>query len=189
MRQVTSSVLLLMLLAAFPVGAKAAQLSVEIAPRTGDPVHPRMGDRLAFRSTIRNVGPDTATSGVVAWFNLLQVDPGKEQPVDLEDWSAQKAVTLPALVPGQAVETEWPLRLIQSGSYRAAVIAAPVGGGADAAVAPVASRFAGFAVAAKPVVESGRVLVVASGMPILLGAVLLWRLRGGRRHRAQGPVR
>jgi nitrogen fixation-related uncharacterized protein len=30
------------------------------------------------------------------------------------------------------------------------------------------------------VVESGRVLPVALGLPLVLGAVLLWRIRSGR---------
>jgi hypothetical protein len=178
MRLAIAWLLAAILLAGLTDPGKAAQLTVEIAPGSGNPAHPRMGDRLTLRSTIRNVGPDAA-SGIIAWLSLLQVDPGKEQPLDLEDWSAQKAVTLPALAPGQAVETEWPIRLIQAGSFRAAVVAAAVGGN-DAAVAATASRFASFTVATKPVVESGRVLPIALGLPLLLGAVLLWRIRGSR---------
>ena len=41
---------------------------------------------------------------MIAWLSLVQVDLGKEQPVDLEDWSAHKVVTIASLAPGQAVE-------------------------------------------------------------------------------------
>jgi hypothetical protein len=166
------------LLAAAPAALHAAELVVEIAPMADNPAHPRMGDRLCFRLTIRNLGPDAA-SGVVAWLDLLQVDPGKEQPVDLEDWSSQKAMTLPALASGQAIERTWPIRLVQSGLYRIAVIAAPLGK-SRGAMAPIASRFADFTVAARPVVESSRVLLVALGVPFVLAAVLFWRIAADR---------
>jgi hypothetical protein len=156
--------------------AEAAQVAVEIAPAAGNPASPRMGDRLTFRATIRSTGPDTAR-GLVAWLTLLQVDPGKEQPVDLEDWSAQKAVALSSLAPGQTVATEWVLRLIQSGEYRVAVIAGAAGSGG----APIPSSFADFAVLPKPVVESRRILPIALGLPLLLGGALGWRVRSAHK--------
>jgi hypothetical protein len=158
---------------------EAAQLAVEIAPATGNPASPRMGDRLTFRATIRNTGRDTAR-GVVGWLSLLQVDPGKEQSVDLEDWSAQKAVTLSSLAPGHSVATEWVLRLIQTGEYRVAVVAGAAGSGS----APVPSSFADFAVLPKPVVESSRILPIAVGLPLLLGGALGWRVRSARKRPA-----
>jgi len=167
--------LALALLAAAPSAAGAAGLAVEIAPSPGDPAEPRMGDQLTYHATIRNDGSDTA-SGIVVWLSLLRADPGLEAPVDLEDWSAQKAVKLAALAPGEAARTDWPIRLIQPGTYRVAVIAA-----SGNAAAPVASRLAGFVIAPKPVIDSGRVLTVALGAPLLLGGVLVWRLRRGRR--------
>jgi len=93
--------LALALLAAAPSAAGAAGLAVEIAPSPGDPAEPRMGDQLTYHATIRNDGSDTA-SGIVVWLSLLRADPGLEAPVDLEDWSAQKAVKLAALAPGEA---------------------------------------------------------------------------------------
>jgi hypothetical protein len=42
----------------------------------------------------------TPVSGVIAWIGLLEVDPGKEQPVDLEDWSARETTTLPQIATG-----------------------------------------------------------------------------------------
>ena len=168
-----------------PSPSHAEQLKLELIPSPNNPATPRMGDALAFRAVIRNDGR-MAVKGVIAWISLLETDPGKEQPVDLEDWSAQKAATLAGIAPGQSAETEWRLRLIQSGNYRIAVMAAATGDALDRNPGPVASPFAEFTVAAKPAVETGRVLPIASGVPLAIGAVLLWRGARGRR-RAPAP--
>jgi hypothetical protein len=163
--------------------ARAAPLKVELIPSPSNPNTPHMGDVLAFRGVIRNDGR-TPISGVIAWVSLLEVDPGKEQPVDLEDWSAQRATTLPGIAPGQTAETGWHLRLIQSGRYRISVIAATTGDAVERNPSPMMSPFVAFTVASKPVVETGRVLPIASGVPLVIGAMLLWRAARGRgRHR------
>ncbi len=154
--------------------AVAAQpLQVELAPDPGNPANPKMGDQMLYRTTIRNAGTHPIRGGV-AWLGLVQVDPGQEQPVDLEDWSAHKAVTIPVLAPDQAVATEWPMRLIAAGHYRVVVSAAA----GDGALSP--SPFVNLSVMEKPVVESGRVLPVALGMPALLLGGLLLRRHGWR---------
>ena len=150
-----------------------AEPRIELTPLPENPARPRMGDRLGFRSTIRNAGA-APLEGLVAWLSLVRVDPGQEQPVDLEDWSVQKAITLPRLEPGRAVTTEWPLRLIQAGQFRVVVSAT-----ASQAAALTASPVLPFTVLSKPVVESRRVLPVALGIPLLLaGGLLAARRRG-----------
>ena len=148
--------------------AAASPLKVELSPAPGNPAAPRMGDRLAFHSVITNTGQQ-AIDGVMAWVGLLKVDPGHEQPLDLEDWSAQKAVTRATLPPGGTIEIDWKLRLIQGGHYRLVASAASRGG--ELATSPLAD----FSVQRKPVVESSRVLPVAFGVPLLLLALLLHR--------------
>jgi hypothetical protein len=164
--------------------ARAEPLKVELIPSPSNPTAPHMGDALAFRAVIRNDGR-RPISGVIAWISLLEVDPGREQPIDLEDWSAQKAATLPGIAPGQTAETEWRLRLVQSGSYRISVIALATGDVVDRNSSPVMSPFAAFTVVSRPVVEMGRVLPIASGVPLVIGAMLLWRVARGR---ARPPV-
>jgi len=159
--------------------SRAEQLKVELIPSSGNPAAPHTGDALAFRAVIRNDGR-TPISGVIAWISLLEVDPGKEQPVDLEDWSAQRAASLPGIAPGQTAETEWRLRLIQSGSYRISVIAAAPGDAVDRNFSHVMSPFVAFTVASRPTVETGRMLPIASGVPLVIGAMLLWRSARGR---------
>ena len=154
--------------------ALAGTLSVDLTPAPTNPASPQMGDHLAFKTVIRNTGTKPI-DGVIAWISLVQVDKGKEQPVDLEDWSAHKAVTEHALAPGAAITTEWPMRLIQSGHYRV-VVSAVTRNGAE--LTP--SSLADFAVKPKAVVESSRVIPVAAGVPLLVGAFLLLSFRRRR---------
>jgi hypothetical protein len=159
------------LIALGATAASAATLSVDLAPDTKNPTSPQMGDNLVFRTVIRNNG-STAVDGLIAWISVVQLDKGKEQPIDLEDWSAHKAVTAGSLAPGQTLATDWPLRLIQAGNYRVVVSAV-----SRDSTGLVASPFADFTARQKPVVESQRVLPVALGVPILLAGAMLWRRR------------
>lgn len=155
--------------------AWAAPVSIAIQPAAANAASPQMGDHLNFHTVIRNDGT-APLDGLTAWISLVQVDPGHEQPIDLEDWSAHKAVTEAVLKPGQTIETDWPMRLIQAGHYRVAVSAASRSG-----TEPTSSRFLDFAVRQKPVVESQRVFPVALGIPLLLGVALLWQVRRNRK--------
>jgi hypothetical protein len=171
-RAILTTVVALLL---FVASASAAPLSITISAAPANQPAPRMGDRLSFHTVIRNDGA-TPADGVIAWISLIEVDEGKEQPVDLEDWSAHKAVTVRSLPPGGTLETEWPMRLIQAGHYRVVVSAAT-----RTATELAASPFADFSVIQKPVVESQRVLPVAVGIPALIGVVMVWRHRRQRR--------
>jgi hypothetical protein len=151
--------------------AVAADLEIALTPAPENPLLPQMGDHLSFHSVIRNGGSAPIT-GLVGWLSLIQTDPGNEQPVDLEDWSAHKAVAAASLAPGETIESDWPMRLIEAGTYRVFVSAM----GRDGR-GPVASPIAEFIVREKPVLEPGRVLPVAFGLPALIAAALLWRWR------------
>jgi hypothetical protein len=166
---------LLALLASGPA-AQAAGLEIALTPDPGNPAAPRMGDRVAFHSVIRNTGA-TPIHGLTAWLGLVETTPGHEQPVDLEDWSAHKAVTAPVLAPGRATTVEWPVRLIRSGDYRVVISAA-----ARDAAGVVTSPVVDFRVAPKPVVESRRILPVALGVPALLA---IWLAGLGLRRRVK----
>jgi hypothetical protein len=160
-------------LVAIATAASAETLAIDLTPDPRNPTSPQMGDNLAFHTVIRNTGAQ-AVDGVIAWISLVQIDKGKEQPIDLEDWSAHKAVTAASLPPGQTLATDWPMRLIQAGNYRVVVSAVSRDG-----TRLVASPFADFTVRQKPVVESQRVLPVALGVPLLLAGAML--LRGRKR--------
>lgn len=163
------AVLLAFGLAVTGPSAFAATVSVDLQSSGTNQTSPQMGDNLTFHSTIRNDGASTA-NGVIAWISLVQIDQGNEQPVDLEDWNAHKAVSAARLGPGQTIETDWPMRLIQAGTYRV-VISVVTRDGAGLAASP----FIDFSIREKAVVESARVLPVALGVPLLLGGLLAWR--------------
>ena len=157
----------------------AGPIGISLAPATTNPTAPRMGDHLSFKSVITNKGT-TPVQGVVAWLGLVRVDPGNEQPVDLEDWSAQKAVTRSVLAPGEQLVVEWPMRLIQSGDYRVVVSAAE-----RSACELVSSPFVAFQVAPKKVIESRRVLPVALGVPMLIALFALGRIMLRRKNKGE----
>lgn len=149
--------------------SQAADLSVELAPDQSNPVTPTMGDAMHFHSRIRNASGHPI-AGLVAWISLVDVTPGREQPMDLEDWSAHKAVAGATLTPGAVLNTDWPMRLIQSGDYRV-VISATDRNEHSVYTSPTLQ----FHVARKPVVESSRILPVAFGLPLLIGGVMTYR--------------
>jgi hypothetical protein len=151
-------------------------LSIALAPDRANPRSAQMGDSLKFQSVIRNDGSQPA-HGIVAWISLIQVDPGQEQPVDLEDWSAHKAMTRAVLAPGQQVNVEWPMRLINAGAYRVVISAVDRETGHV-----VTSPFVDFQVRRKPVVESRRILPVAFGVPALVLGLMLFRRYRRVRH-------
>lgn len=146
--------------------AAAASLHLQLQPDTANTAHPTMGDWMHFNSVITNTGQQLI-EGLVAWISLEEVTPGKEQPMDLEDWSAHKAVTGTTLQPGAVLQTQWPMRLIQSGDYRV-VISATDRKNETVFTSPTLQ----FHVAQKPVVESARILPVALGIPLLIGGLL-----------------
>lgn len=152
-------------------GISRGPIEITLKPDPGNPASPQMGDRLKFESVITNTGPAPA-QGLVAWISLVEVTPGREQPMDLEDWSAHKAVTQAMLAPGASFKVEWPMRLIQAGDYRVVISAVARDTGAI-----ITSPFVDFHVRQKPVVESNRILPVAFGVPALIGTVMVWRLR------------
>jgi hypothetical protein len=151
----------------------AAAIHILIVPNADNLANPQMGDQLKFESVITNSGT-TPIHGLVAWVSLVQIDPGQEQPVDLEDWSAHKAEVAKVIEPGKSVQAIWPFRLIKSGTYRVVVSAASR---EDPLL--VSSEMLTFTVAQKPVVESARVIPVAAGIPLLLILALLYRRRRG----------
>lgn len=104
---------------------------------------------------------------VVAYVSLVDVTRGQQAPVDLEDWSAHRAVTIDSLAPGQSRDVSWSLRLVKGGSY--VVYANAIEQGSTRASV---GREAPLAVKAQQNLNPGGVLPVAIGVPLLAGAAL-----------------
>jgi hypothetical protein len=161
--------------------AAQTPLTLDLRPDEQNPSGPIMGDHLRFWSTITNTGAKPI-KGLVAWISLVEIDPGNEQPMDLEDWSAQKAVTGAALEPGQSLRTDWPMRLIEGGDYRV-VVSVTDRGGRRVFTSPTIQ----FHVRQKPVLQAGRVLPVAVGVPLLILGLMIYDKTRRRRPRRSGP--
>jgi hypothetical protein len=157
-------------LIASSAGAVEAPVTLTLRPDLQDSAVPTMGDYLRFWSTITNTSAKPL-EGLVAWISLVEIDPGNEQPVDLEDWSAHKAITGVTLDPGQSLRTDWPMRLIKGGDYRVLVSVTD-----RSSRLVFTSPMIEFHVNPKPVLQSARVLPVAFGIPLLItGALVLNR--------------
>jgi len=126
-----------------------------------------MGNHLRFSSTITNTG-SAPIEGLVAWISLVEIDPGHEQPMDLEDWSAHKAVSGAFLGPGQSLRTNWPMRLIKAGDYRV-VVSVTNRDSHTVFTSPTIQ----FHVRQKAVLQSTRILAVAVAIPLLFVALLI----------------
>jgi len=148
--------------------AVQAPVSLNLQSDAKNPPSPAMGDHLQFWSTITNTG-SSPIEGLVAWISLVEVDPGNEQPVDLEDWSAHKAVTGASLRPGETLRTNWPMRLIKGGDYRV-VVSVTDRGGRQVYTSPTVQ----FHVRQKSVLQAGRVLPVAAGIPLLIVGLMVF---------------
>ena len=153
---------------------QAADVQVELQPVQSNPAHPMMGDWMHFQSRIQNTG-SKPIPGLVAWISLIEVTAGHEQPMDLEDWSAHKAISGVTLEANGELTTDWPMRLIQSGDYRVVI---SVTDRSEQIV--YTSRTLQFHVTRKPVVESSRILPVAIGVPFVIAGLIgygSWRRR------------
>jgi hypothetical protein len=133
----------------------------------------QMGDVPTFTGKISNKSMK-ALKGIVVYLSLVSLQPGMEHPVDLEDWSAEKAVRIDHLAPGESVVTQWKMRLIKSGPFGAALTTISPSLGH-----PHISPLAVFSIAPKPTVLAGRILPVAVGIPLLLAGlfIFIYRLR------------
>ena len=122
----------------------------------------KMGNRPVFKGVVKNTGQRNL-QGLLVYLSLVDLKPGYEHPVDLEDWSAQKAVRVDQLAPGRTHRQDWPMRLIQAGRFGVTLtVVDPLEN------RPVVSDLVLFDIQTKPIVASSRILPVAVGEPLLL---------------------
>ena len=103
----------------------------------------------------------------MVYLSLVSLAPGNEHPVDLEDWSAQKAVRLDRLNPGATDFHNLGMRLIAAGKYGVALTVVD-----PREPRPIVSDLVPFEIQPKATLVAGRVLPVAIGEPLLI--MLLW---------------
>lgn len=127
----------------------------------------KMGDVPAFEGEVKNTSEETL-KGLVVYLSLVSLEKGNEHPVDLEDWSAQGAVRIERLLPGEVNRQQWPMRLISSGRFALALTVVEAG-----TTKPVISDLVEFNVLPKKLISSSRILPVAIGEPLLILILIL----------------
>ena len=142
----------------------ADHIAVSINPPS---LQANMGDKITYKGTITNHS-DKAVTNLVVYISLANVTPGKESPMDLEDWSANKAIKVETIPPRGTYEGQWPMRLIDSGSYVAYITVVDK----NSAV-PVSSGVSHLEIKRILRLNPHNVLPVAVGEPLVLGAVFM----------------
>jgi len=154
--------------------ADSGSVHVTIQPPAGTF---KMGDKPVFKGTVTNTGSN-ACQGLVVYLSLVSLKAGREHPVDLEDWSAQKAVRINRLAPGETNRQDWSMRLIGSGRFGIALTVVDSNENR-----PIVSNLVRFDVQQKATISSARILPVAAGEPLLLIVIFMlfqWRRRSRR---------
>lgn len=126
----------------------------------------KAGQYVKLPATVTNASNGTVKD-VVAYVSLVDVTRGQQAPVDLEDWSAHRAVTVPTLAAGQSKDVSWSLRLVKGGDY--VVYANAIAGGSTRASV---GQEVPLSVTAQKNLNPGGVLPVAIGVPLVAGAAL-----------------
>lgn len=142
----------------------ATPLTVAIDPPS---IQANMGEKITYTGTITN-NSDKTVNNIIAYISLANVTAGKEAPMDLEDWSANKAVKVDSIAPHVTYRSEWPMRLIDSGNYVAYITVVDKSGDI-----PVSSTLSYLDVKRIIRLNPNNVLPVALGEPILIGTVFL----------------
>ena len=154
----------LAIIANYTSASAAGRITVSINPPS---VQAKMGDKITYTGTITN-NSDRAIDNIIAYISLANITPGKEAPLDLEDWSANKAIKVDTIPPHGTYEGQWPMRLIDSGSYVAYITVADKNDNM-----PVSSHMSRLEIERVLRLNPNNVLPVAIGEPAALGMVFM----------------
>ena len=150
--------------AALAAPARAAVPGVSVdADRTS--VATQLGRDFGFRSTIANTGA-RATPRLIAHLNVLSLRNGTY--VDPEDWSSRRTVYLGSLAPGESRTVRWKMKAVNDGSFATYVAVLPQTG---PTVSPSTGPSIEVDVTKRSTINSGGILPIALGVPLVLGAI------------------
>jgi hypothetical protein len=158
-----SIVPVVMLLSHANASAKGG-ITASIDPPT---IRANMGDRITYTGTITN-NSDKPVENIIAYISLANVTPGREAPLDLEDWSANKAIRIAAIPPHGSYKGQWPMNLIDSGSYVAYITVVDKSG-----TSPLISSMSRLEIKRILRLNPHNILPVAFGEPAVLGLIFL----------------
>jgi hypothetical protein len=148
-----------------PTAARADDTTVRVTLEPPEGIL-TMGEVPVFSGAITNFGA-TPLQGLVVYLSLISLKPGKEQPVDLEDWSADKTIRVDRLLPGATTRHRWKLRLIEAGEFGVVLTVVD-----PKELRPIVSSVVRLNIRSKKLLDSNRILPVAIGVPALLS--LIW---------------
>jgi uncharacterized membrane protein len=172
---VLAAALLVLGWAALPSAAgehNANAVTVELQPATSSV---RLGESLDLRIIVTNHGT-RSTSPLVVHLDIT--DPTRSTSVDPEDWTSTLSKRVEPLAAGRSATVRWTVQPISSGTFAAyAVALAP---GADNLAT---SNVLQVVVAGKRALNPGGILLVAIGMPCLVGALLALQVARTRSRR------
>jgi hypothetical protein len=140
-------------------------ISLSIDPPS---IQANMGDKITYLGTIIN-NSDKAVNNIIAYISLANVTQGKESPMDLEDWSANKAIKIDTIPSHGTYEGKWPMRLIDSGSYVAYITVVDKNDNI-----PISSMMSHLEIKRVLRLNPNNVLPVAFEEPILIGSVFMF---------------
>ena len=129
----------------------------------------RLGRSFDLHITVTNNGKTPSPPLVI---HLDITDPDSSTSVDPEDWTETLSKTVGVVAPGKSVTVDWTLQPISSGTFAAYAVA--LSPGVDNAAS---SNIASVEVTGGRTLNSGGILFVSLGMPGLVGALLLLRMR------------
>jgi len=151
-------------------GVDTSFIQVTISPPTGEL---KMGNNVKFNGIVKNLGQQKLER-LVVYLSFVSLEPGNEHPMDLEDWSAQKAVRIDSLLPGESNKQLWGMRLIQAGRYGLVLTVIN-----PKEQKPTISELMPFTVKPKPTLSLKRILPVAiiepTALIIFLGLITFFK--------------
>jgi hypothetical protein len=153
-------------------GASAADGLVARVDRSQ--IETALGDKFAFRTTVRNRGSGAA-KGYIAHLNVLSYDRGVY--VDPEDWSAKRTRYFSPIRPGGSTAITWRMQAVSSGHFAVYVAVLPPAGSGEL---PTTGSAISLTVAERTTLNSEGILPLVVGIPALLGCAWLG-LRARRR--------
>jgi hypothetical protein len=159
------STIILAIMMDYSPGFAASRITVSINPPF---IQANMGERITYTGTISNHS-DKEVANIIAYISLANITQGKEAPMDLEDWSANKAIKVDTIPPLGTYDGKWPMRLIDSGSYVAYITIVDKNNDI-----PISSTMSHLEIKRILRLNPNNVLPVALGEPILLGIVFMF---------------
>jgi hypothetical protein len=158
------SIILPAIMVYYTSATAVSRITISIDPPS---ILANIGSKIIYTGTITN-NSDKVVKNIIAYISLANITQGKESPMDLEDWSANKAVKVDAIPAHGTYEGKWPMRLIDSGSYVAYVTVVDKNDNI-----PVSSAMSRLEIIKVLRLNPNNVLPVALGEPLLIGVVFM----------------